>query len=138
MPANTGMFFNLVSSLAAFDILDIEGLFQISEVFTDILNLLPTDPVNEKFETVGFESTYFTNNLGTFTLIILGKLLMILVWLTLKLLSKVSSWADRKRKKLGKRIFWNSWILAIQESFIIVLLCSAITIKYDLAFDTSG
>jgi len=27
MPANTGMFFNNLSKIAAFDILDIEGLF---------------------------------------------------------------------------------------------------------------
>ena len=27
IPANTGMFFNLVSTIAAFDILDVEGLF---------------------------------------------------------------------------------------------------------------
>ena len=40
MPANTGMFFNQLASIAAFDI------FEMGELIDELLSLMPTDPVN--------------------------------------------------------------------------------------------
>ena len=48
MPANTGVFFGHISSIAAYDIIE------IGEYLDQWLQLLPTDPVNFKFETIGF------------------------------------------------------------------------------------
>ena len=73
----------------------------------------------------------FINNLGTFTLIVVGKVLLIALWVVLKPLSKYSKWINKKRNKLANKIFWNSWIVAIFESFVIVILCTVISIKYN-------
>ena len=94
--------------------------------------------MNEKFETAGFESTYFMNNLGTMTLIISGKIVLIAIWLVLALISMASSWAKNKRKRLSKYIFWNSWITTVYDSFVIVLLCSAISFKYNFSMNSTG
>ena len=96
------------------------------------------EPVNIKFETIGFDSLYFMNNLGTFTLILFYQLIVFLVWLALKPFSKKSKSINRKQKRLTTYIFWNNWIVIVQESFVIVLLCVAISLKYNLTFDSSG
>ena len=64
MPANTASFFNELSSIAAFDI------FETNEYISEILDLLPQDALNEKFETIGLETVYFINNLGTFVFVL--------------------------------------------------------------------
>ena len=45
--------------IAAFDIIE------IGEPLDNLLDLEPTDPINENFEAVGFESIYLLNNMGT-------------------------------------------------------------------------
>ena len=51
--------------LAAFDILPLDDPINF------MLSLEPTDPINEKFEGVGFESKYFLNNMGSLMLVIM-------------------------------------------------------------------
>ena len=65
VPANAGMFFKELTAIAAFD------YFETSEFIEDLLDLLPRDPINEKFESIGLESVYFMNNLGTLLLLII-------------------------------------------------------------------
>ena len=62
MPANTGMFFNKLTQIAAFDPLE------TNEFLTDLLKLQPKEPLSANFETSGFETTYFINNLGSFAI----------------------------------------------------------------------
>ena len=72
------------------------------------------DPVNEKFETVGFESLYFMNNLGSFILIIMGKILLMIIWYsTLNPFMSYSVWIQRKANWLRSKISLNSWITVI-------------------------
>lgn len=132
MPANTGTFFGVLMQIAAFDIFEINGYLD------EYLNMKPSDPVNEKFETIGLESIYFMNNLGTFTLVLASKLILILVWILLYLPASCSRKVRKLRNKFGQRIFWNSWIVAIVESFLIISLCGAISLKYSIIFDTIG
>ena len=78
MPANTGTFFGKLMSIVAFDIYEVDGYFDY------YLSMQPSEPINEKFETIGLESIYFMNNLGTFTLVLLIKLSLIVIWLILQ------------------------------------------------------
>ena len=77
MPANTGMFFNQLTRIAAYDFLE------ISEYLDNWLSLVPTNPVNEKYDTIGLGSLYFLNNLGTFTIILAFTCLTMLLWMVL-------------------------------------------------------
>ena len=77
MPANTGMFLNQIAKIAAFDFLPIDDFVY------DKLELIPTDPVNEKFEMLGIETLFFINNMGSFIILIFLKLFQVMVWIIL-------------------------------------------------------
>ena len=91
MPANSGMFFNKLTSITAFDIIE------TNEYINDLFDLLPKKPVSEKFETIGLETLYFMNNLGTFIIVLALKALLVLLWIALKPLTKCSKWLKKKR-----------------------------------------
>ena len=77
IPANTGMFFNELTSIAAFDI------FETNEFCLDALDLLPKDPINHKFEAMGLETVYFINNQGSFVFVLIFKILQVLLYMLL-------------------------------------------------------
>ena len=81
--------------IAAFDLFDIKDYLDL------ILDLEPTDPVNAKLETLGFESLYFLHNLGTFTVVILGYTLLVILWFLLYPFAQISFWFQEKRNQLG-------------------------------------
>ena len=132
MPANTGIFFNQLTAIAAFDFFEIDGYLN------DWFELMPKDPVNEKFETIGVESVYFMNNLGTFVILLAIKVGLVLFWIILYPFEICSKRIRRRRRRLAGKIFWNSWITVITESFVIVTLCALISFKYNFEFDGWG
>jgi len=79
MPANTGGFFKKLMQIAAFEVLE------LGPYLDEYLGMKPSEPINEYFETMGLESIYFMNNLGSFTLVIVFKLLLIVIWAVLYL-----------------------------------------------------
>lgn len=50
MPANAGMFFNTIMTIAAFD------FYEFDEYIHRYFNIEPTDPIGLNFEVIGFES----------------------------------------------------------------------------------
>ena len=79
MPANTADFFKQLMKIAAFEVLE------LGPILDEYLGMEPSEPINEYFETMGLESIHFMNNLGTFTLVIVFKLLLIVIWAVLLL-----------------------------------------------------
>ena len=132
MPANAAEFFKVLTAIAAFDILE------IGEYVEEILDLMTKEPVNEKFEAIGFESTYFINNLGSFIFLPIGYVLLILLWITLYPCKNKSFRLDRCRHKLAGLVSWNRWIVLITESFLVVTICFMIAYKYDFEFAPWG
>ena len=82
-PANSQRVFDRLSKIAAFD------FFEIGDHVNRFLDLQPTEPVNEKYESIGFESLYFINNLGTFTFTVLSLQAVLILWVLLWLLSYI-------------------------------------------------
>lgn len=76
------------------------------------------------------ESVYFFDNLGTFTFIIIGQILVVAVWAILALLGQFSSKMRNLKTALSKKIFFNSWIVLIAESYVIVMITVMIQINY--------
>ena len=50
MPANAGMFFRTIMSIAAFDFYD------FTDIIHELFSIEPTDPIDKNFESIGFES----------------------------------------------------------------------------------
>ena len=88
------MFFSHMMAIAAFD------FFETSEFISDLLDLLPRDPINEKFESIGFETVYFMNNLGTFILVLAFWAILALLWIILYPLQSCSMWLRERQAKL--------------------------------------
>ena len=136
MPANTGMFFDLLTKIAAFDLLP--DLLKTNEFLSELLKLQPKEPISANFETSGFETVYFIHNLGSFAITLALQLLLVLLWLTCSLLQGVSKRLRKLREKVGGAIFWNSWITMINESFLTVGLCLMISFVYNHEFSPWG
>ena len=95
MPANTGSFFAMIMDIAAFDLIEIDGYIN------QFLGMQISEPINEKFETMGIESIFFMNNLGTFTLVLILNLMLVALWFLLTWPEKCSKRLRKMRKKLG-------------------------------------
>ena len=101
------MFFGYLQSIAAFDV------FEIGEYVDEYLELVPEDPVNEKFETIGMESKYYINNMGSFFLTLIFEVMMIILYLILVPFAGKSKCIKRRVKNLNKKLFWNSWVVTV-------------------------
>lgn len=126
------MVFEQLTKIAAFDILE------IGDFVDEYLYLDPTEPINEKFDTLGLETLYFINNVGSFIFVMVFYLLALLVYFILACVGKLSQKAKELSMKLGAKLFWNSLITVVFQSFLIVTFCAFILIKYNLNFDTLG
>ena len=90
--------------IAAFDIIE------ISDTLDTILSVEPTEPINENFETVGFESIYLLNNMGTLAIAYLIWFLVAIVAIVLKLFLTCHRKIRKVYHRLQKKLFYNSLI----------------------------
>ena len=65
LPENAAAFFGFLFPIAAFDIL------QTDPFWLYVLNVKPPEGLSPNFVAVGFETTYFLNNMGTMFFIVL-------------------------------------------------------------------
>ena len=138
MPPNAGMFFEELTKIAAFDILEIGEYFDFGEFVNDLLDLVPSDPINYKFETIGLETLFFINNMGSFYLVILLEVALIPIWLLFVSFGRRVKFFKKQGKSLGKRLFCNTCITTIFETFMIVALCALITVKFAFEMEEAG
>ena len=103
--------------IAAFDFYD------FSDVIHDNFQISQTDPINTNFETIGFESSYFLNNMGTMFLFYMFYILCILVKLILQpFATKHHKRIKKFYRKLRNHVIWGSLITLINETYAIIML----------------
>ena len=131
LPANAGLFFKQIMQIAAFDIVE------IGEPLDKLLDLEPTDPINENFEAVGFESIYLLNNMGSMAI-------AYTIWTVCALCAKIlkcfvyhSKRARKAYNYLRKKVFYNSLISLILESYSLIAVCCLINMGF-ISFETYG
>ena len=132
IPANAGDFFKHIAAISSIDFIE------TNDMMTKMFDLPPSNPINEKFETVGFETGYFINDLGTFAFVLAFKFLLIIVWTVLIPFQNCSRWLRKRLINLEKWMLWNSWIITIYESFLIVGLTAMVALKTNFNFDSWG
>lgn len=76
--------------IAAFDIIEFH------EYYDPALGITPSGPFNENFNTLGFESLYFVNNLGSMAL----AYVVYCISLTFMMLLSLCAWQSRRIKDL--------------------------------------
>lgn len=122
MPANAGLFFRSLMEIAAFDFYD------FSDIVHDLFQIVETETVDVNFEAIGFESQYFLVNIGSLAVIFL---------IYTSCMPFVSLYKRCKRgackrscKQMNKSIFWGTLITLINESYIWVVVCVLINIRF--------
>ena len=65
LPANVGIFFGYIMMIASFDLVPVDSFVD------EYGGMTPTEPINENFEAVGFESLYVLINLGTILILVI-------------------------------------------------------------------
>ena len=123
MPANAAVFFSHIMSIAAFDFFELDGI--IHELF----GIESTEPVDNSFNSVGLESQYFMVNLGTMTLFFLVYLALIALSPILACCGRYSLYWKRKSDRLNKRLFWDSFLTLMNETYMIVIVSVLLNIK---------
>jgi len=131
LPANAGIFFRQLMSIAAFE------FFEIGEFTNSVLGMEATSPVDENYNAVGFESVYFINNMGTlFILFLLCPLAMLIEYILRKMAQK---W-DRVLKvhqAIANKVYWTAIITLTLESYSMVVICCLIHFEY-ISFSGPG
>ena len=117
MPGNAAIFFGHIMSIAAFDFIE------FGDIIHEAFSIEATDPINDQFNSVGFESQYFLNNLGTIALFYIVYLLFVLVVTPLLVCcGRYSISIMKKSKRLNQKIYWNSFLTLLNETFMILIV----------------
>ena len=108
-------------TIAAFDIIPTDDLFN------DLFNVVkrPLDPLNENFETVGFETIYFVHNLGSLAIFMSICPLLMIINLFFKMFKK-SRAMTKASIKIETHVYWNATIRIFLEAYTIIAVCAMI------------
>ena len=102
MPANAQIFYGFIMELASFNILPMQEFYD---------KYLPTpewdEPLNDKFNNLGFQSTFFLNNMGTMVIGLAMIPLLSFLLLVLIPLSRHSKRIAKFKNKLQTSLFWS-------------------------------
>ena len=120
MPANAGMYYNILMQVAAFD------LISTDEFYSKLVFGKETEPLSPNFATLGFDSMWFSNNMGSLGIVFVLLALLYLLWpissCPRKKLPAASHWIESS-------LYWNLLLRTVIEGYIIVVLCALINFK---------
>ena len=130
MPANVQIFFNQVTKIASFNLINVEPLIN------KILHLNQTLPLDQNFGALGFNSLYFMNNMGSLLIAIfiicVGIVFLFCidnyVWLL---------WVSNLSAKIRSSIFYDAIVSTFIESYAFMSVSCLIAFN-KISFDSPG
>ena len=131
LPGNVYVFFSAIFQIAAFDYYD------TNDMLHELLDVPETDPYNESFGELGFESRYLLNNLGTMLFFFLAIPPQYLLFKCLNWCRHRWSCAKKMAKKLRRTLFYSWFVTTMFESYSVISICCLIALP-QLSFDTWG
>lgn len=130
MPANAAYFFSFIMLIASFDI------FPVEEYYDDWFGMEPVDPLDQNFDSLGFESMYFMHNLGSFMIAVVLFPVFVLFYYSL-FLCKKSVRAMATQEYVQRKIFWSHSIRTLYETYSMICICAMINSMH-LRFNNFG
>ena len=122
MPANAGIYYNVLMQVAAFE------FFDTDDFYFKLLLGRESDAISNNFSVIGFDSAWFINNMGSLgVLIVLSPLIYLMSPLTECCAARSS--LIKARRRLQRMLFWSFPIRSITEAFIIIAICSLINYR---------
>ena len=102
-----------------------------------MLSLNATEPYNDNFGALGFQSIYFLNNLGSILIAFIFNFLSVFLLLLLDQCVSRSDWIAKRAEKLRKDLFYNSIVGTMIETYSILSVSCLINLHF-IRFGTSG
>lgn len=121
MPANAQFLFNQIMYIAAFNYVELDG------PINKLLHLNHTEPLNQNFRKLGFESIYFLNNMGSMLIAFIIYPVLILVLLIMQKCTHNSHHVAKTYERLKRDLFYNSIVSMMTESYSMLSLCCLIS-----------
>ena len=87
------------------------------------LSIEPTEPFNEQFETLGFESLYILNNMGTMTAFYLCYPVLIIVYKVMKRCRNLCLCAKKTQTGLRALLYYKLVLTVMIESYSLIAIC---------------
>ena len=131
LPSNAAIFFKSIFQIASFDFYD------LNDIIHEVLDLEPTEPFNENFEDIGFESKYMINNMGTMIFFYILYPLLILIEKGIRKCKNRSLCCFRFQTSLRRSLYYNAMITGLFESYAVVSICCLIQFPI-ISFATYG
>ena len=124
LPGNVQAFFNQIFKIASFDIVE------VGPYINSILHLNDTEPLNQNFDALGFNSMYFLNNLGTLLLGFILYFLSIALHLILDFCVDNNPRIAKFNIGLLDSLYYSSLFSMMMESYGIMAVCVMINLQY--------
>ena len=131
LPANAAIFFKSIFQIAAFDFYD------LNDIINSLLQIEPTEPFNENFEDIGFESRYIINNMGTMIFFYIFYPSLIIFEKAISRCKNSSLCCNRFQSSLRSSLYYNVLITGLFESYALISICCLIHIPV-ISFDSYG
>jgi hypothetical protein len=122
-PGNAAMFYGFVMEIASFDIVPTGDLYD-----KYLLDMPPTEPLNENFDAIGFSSMYFLYNSGSIMLSILAVPVLALIVGILRPCIKYK-YPLMLYRKVKYYVFWNGTFQTITGTYTVLVMCVLINTK---------
>ena len=123
LPVNITIVFQIIMSIAAFDIIE-------TQAFYDTFIVLPyTQPLSIKFETMGFEQLLIIYNLGSVTLFAIAFFFLMLIMHKIRN-KRYHVLIEKGLRPIRKLLFWSMPIRFINESFMVLLIGACINLEH--------
>ena len=120
LPSNAWVFFTSLVSLVNFDIIDTEPISR------KILRLYLDHPFTDKFDELGYGSTFFIINMGMLLYAFIGFILGLLL---IPILAKINySRAQTLKTKLRRSLMWGTFIDYFNESYLVTAMSFLISV----------
>ena len=130
-PANAQTFFKQIRTIASFDYIDLGPAINI------LLHVNNTEPYSVLFDEMGYNSKFFSNNLGTLNLAFLFYLLALVTMFYYKYRIDISRVARHRYIWLKNFLVFNFIVKTVKESYASMAVCSFISLYY-ISFRTWG
>jgi hypothetical protein len=101
-------------------------VFDTDDLFDNMFNLPEQDPISENFGSIGYETTFFVRNAGSLAIVLVLQPILALIAFVLSF-SQFDLFKEYSQK-IKEKLYWNDTAAFIEESFMILALCTSLSI----------
>ena len=121
-PANTMMVTSYMITLATFELIPTDDLFEEIFYFPEL------EPFSESFETCDLETNLFLSNIGFMLVIILLHVLFVILHASIHYFRNSGKLINKVYNKLGPYLYWNGLLRLYMEMFFEIELLSTLNL----------